>query len=88
MSAQSPTHTKVRMRFKLRQLDPLDRELVERAIESAWVAFKENVPSDEFDGDEELEAILRRELIEIALVNGANDAETLRDILVATRSES
>ena len=46
--------------------------------------------SSSFDqlSDEELEAHLRRELIEIALVNGANDAETLRDILIATRTES
>ena len=70
------------MRFKLRHLDPLDRELVERALESDWVAFKSNVLSGELDSDEELEANLRRELIEIALVNGARDAETLRDILL------
>ena len=76
------------MRFKLRHLDPLDRELVERAPQSTWVAFKENAPIDGFDSDEELEAHLRRELIEIALINGANDAETLRDILVATRDQS
>ena len=76
------------MRFKLRQLDPLDRELVERALESAWLAFRRDIPSDELDGDEALEASLRQELIEIALINGASDAETLRDILVATRSES
>ena len=76
------------MRFKLRHLDPLDRELVERALESAWVAFKGKAPSAELESDKELEANLRQELIEIALVNGANDAETLRDILVATRSES
>ena len=75
------------MHFKLRELDPLDRELVERALESAWATFKGHVPSDELDSDEALEANLRRELIEIALVNGARDAETLRDILVATRPE-
>ena len=76
------------MRFKLRQLDPLDRELIERALENAWRARKGNVPSRELDSDEELEENLRQELIEIALVNGVTDAETLRDILVATRSES
>jgi hypothetical protein len=75
------------MRFKLSHLDPLDRELVERALESAWVAFKANMPSGQLDSDEELEANLRRELIEIALVNGVSDVETLRDILIATRSE-
>jgi hypothetical protein len=40
------------MHIKLRYLDPLDRELVERALDSAWVAFKGNAPSGEFDGDE------------------------------------
>jgi hypothetical protein len=35
----------------------------------------------------ELEANLRRELIEFALVNGANDAETLRDLLITTRPQ-
>jgi hypothetical protein len=75
------------MQFTLKQLDPLDRELVEKALESAWVAFRGNTPTGEFDSDEELEAHLRRELIEIALVNGANDAETLSDIVVATRSQ-
>jgi len=34
--------------------------------------------------DEELEAALRRELIEIARFNGVSDPETLRDILLAT----
>ncbi len=77
------------MRAKLRYyLDPLDFELVERAFESAWAAFKGNHGmSSELDTDEELETSLRQELIEIALVNGVRDAETLRDILLATRSE-
>jgi hypothetical protein len=51
------------MRLKLRELDPLDRELVERALESAWAAFKNHAPNDEPDSDEALEANLRRELI-------------------------
>jgi hypothetical protein len=78
------------MRSKLRRyLDPLDLELVERAFESARAVVKGNHGlSSELDTDEELEASLRQELIEIALVNGVRDAETLRDILLATRSES
>jgi hypothetical protein len=78
------------MRSKLiRYLDPLDLELVERAMESARAAVKGNHGlSSELSTDEELEATLRQELIEIALVNGVRDAETLRDILLATRSES
>jgi hypothetical protein len=35
----------------------------------------------EFDSDEDLEAILRRELIEIVCANGLNDPETLRSVL-------
>jgi hypothetical protein len=78
------------MRSTLRRyLDPLDLELVERAFESARAAVKGNHGlSSELNTDEELEASLRQELIEIALVNGVRDAETLRDILLATRSES
>jgi hypothetical protein len=86
MSAQVQLQKQDLVRFKLEQLDPFDHELIERALESAWVAAKGNVPSGELDSDEALEADLRRELIEIALVNGATDAETLRDILEATRS--
>jgi hypothetical protein len=77
------------MRSRLRHyLDPLDLELVERAFESARAVKGNHGLSSELDTDEELEASLRQELIEIALVNGVRDAETLRDILLATRSES
>ena len=54
--------------------DALERELLERALENAWVAVKENSAVADFDSDEELEAALRRELVEIARFNGANDA--------------
>ena len=70
-------------------LDPLDLELMERAFESARAAAKGNsVLTSELESDEELEATLLRELIEIALVNGVSDAETLRDILLTKLSES
>ena len=62
------------------KLDPLDREILERAFDAAWSAVKENDPPY---SDEGLEAILRRELIEIARFNGVSDPETLRDILLA-----
>ena len=72
-----------------RDLDPLDLELMERAFESARAAVKgNNVLTSELECDEELEANLLRELIEIALVNGVSDAETLRDILLTKLSES
>ena len=70
-------------------LDPLDLELIERALEGARAAAKGNsVLTSELESDEELEANLLRELIEIALVNGVSYAETLRDILLKTLSES
>jgi hypothetical protein len=65
-------------------LDPLDLELLERAFESAWVAVKQNDSLADLDSDEELEANLRRELSEIVRSYGVSDAETLRDIILAT----
>lgn len=64
------------------KLDPLDRAILEKAYDATWDAVKgKNLPVD-FDSDEALEAILRRELIEIACFNGVSDPETLRDILL------
>jgi hypothetical protein len=59
--------------------DPLDREILERALEAAHAAVKANCPSDALDSDEALEHALRRELIDIALTGGISDAETLCD---------
>jgi len=70
-----------------RDLDPLDLEILERAFDGAWVAVKENNALAHLDSDEELEAALRRELIEIARFNGVSDAETLRDVLLAAISD-
>jgi hypothetical protein len=64
------------------QLDPLDREILEKAFDATWDAAKGNNLPVDFDSDEALEAILRRELIEIACFNGVSDPETLRDILL------
>ena len=77
------------MRSKLKlYLDALDLELVERAFESADAVGRGNhVGRSKLDTDEELEAGLRQELIEIALANGVRDAETLRDILLTTRTD-
>jgi hypothetical protein len=74
------------LRFR-RDLDPLDLEIVERAFESAWSTLKENDALVDNCSDEELEAALRRELIEIARFNGVTDPEILRDILVADLSD-
>jgi hypothetical protein len=62
--------------------DPLDLEILERAFDGALATLKEDEARADLDSDEELEATLRRELIEIARLNGVNDAETLRDILL------
>jgi hypothetical protein len=67
-----------------RELDPLDTEIVERAFEAAWTALKASNQALEFESDAELEAALRRELIELARLNEAGDAETLRDIVLAS----
>jgi hypothetical protein len=61
-------------------LDPLDLEILERAFDGVCAVVKE---SGHLSSDEALEATLRRELIEIARLNGASDAETLRDIFLA-----
>ena len=68
-----------------RDLDPLDKDLLERALESARSAVKQNSSQVDLDSDEQLEAELRRELIEIARSYGASGAETLRDVLLAKR---
>ena len=66
------------------ELDPLDLEILERAIDATWAAVKGTDRPVEFDSDEGLEAILRRELIEIAYFNGMSDPEALRDIVLSS----
>ena len=68
------------------ELDPLDLEILERAFDATWAAVKGTDRPVEFDSDEGLEAILRRELIEIAYCNGVSDPETLRDIVLSRLS--
>jgi hypothetical protein len=65
------------------RLDPLEREILERALDDALVAVRED-QLDELDSDEDLEAILRRELVEIACVHCVSDQDNLRN-LVLTR---
>jgi len=65
------------------ELDPLDLEILERAFDATWAAVKGTDRPVEFDSDEDLEAILRRELIEIAYFNGVSDPETLRDMVLS-----
>jgi hypothetical protein len=68
------------------ELDPLDLEILERAFDATWAAVKGTDRPVELDSDEGLEAILRRELIEIAHFNGVSDPETLRDMLLSRLS--
>jgi hypothetical protein len=67
------------------ELDPLDMEILERAFDAALAVIKEDHPT-EFDSDEGLETILRRELIEIACFKGVSDPEALRDLVVTNLS--
>lgn len=64
------------------KLDPLDQEILERTFDATLAAVKGDESPVDFDSDEALEAILRRELIEIAYFSGVSDPETLRDLLL------
>ena len=64
------------------QFDPLDCEILERAPTLRGQRLKGHDLPIDFESDEGLEAILRRELIEIACFNGVSDPESLRDILL------
>ena len=55
------------------ELDPLDSEILERAFETTWDTIKGTDQHFDAESDEELEAALRRELIEIARFNGLSD---------------
>jgi hypothetical protein len=66
------------------ELDSLDNEILERAFDASWEAIKGSHQHFDEDSDEELEAELRRELVEIARVNGVSNPEMLKDILLAS----
>jgi hypothetical protein len=70
------------------ELDPLDNEILERAFDAVWDAMKRTCQHFEAESDEELEAALRCELIEIARSNGVNDPETLKEIWLASMPPS
>ena len=69
-------------------LDPLDREILEGAFDATWEGIKGSHQHSDADSDEELEAKVRRELVEIARLNGASDPETLKDIWLASMPAS
>jgi hypothetical protein len=64
-------------------LDPLDQEILERAFDASLAAVKADDYPVELHSDEDLEATLRRELIEIACMTGVSDTEKLQDLLLA-----
>ena len=68
-------------------LDPLDLEVLERALESTPDAIK--TPSDvaELESDEELERALRGELAEMIRASGVSDADALLDIFIDGKTE-
>jgi len=74
---------KVLFRPPRHELDPLDLEILERAFDATWAVIRGTDRPLELDSDEGLEAILRRELIEIAYLNGVSDPETLRDMVLS-----
>ena len=72
----------------MNDLDPLDNEILERAFDATWEAIKSAAQHLDAESDEELEAALRRELVEIAPINGVSDPETLKDMLLASMPPS
>jgi len=70
-----------------RELDPLDLEIVERAVQGCWDAIEAGFGSVELESDEELEIALRRELAEMVRISGVSDADVLLDILIEGTSE-
>ena len=68
-------------RARLNGLDPLDMEVLERVLDATLSMIN---PGGHLDSDEELEAALRLELIDIAHASGISDPVALKDILLAT----
>jgi hypothetical protein len=64
-------------------LDPLDLEILERALEGALAKRKQSGVLDDLDSDADLEAALCGELVEIVLSSGLTEAEALRDAALA-----
>ena len=46
------------------ELDPLDNEILERAFDATWDSIKSSGQHFDTESDEELEAALRRELVD------------------------
>lgn len=70
-----------------RDLDPLDLEVVERAVQDALDAIKFSSDPVDLESDEDLEFALRRELAEMVRASGVSDADVLLDMLMKRTSE-
>jgi hypothetical protein len=68
-------------------LDPLDLEIVERALQGVCEGITAGSAPLDLESDEELERALRRELAETVRASGVTDAESLLDILFEGRDE-
>jgi hypothetical protein len=65
-----------------RDLDPLDLEIVERAVQGVSDAIKAGPTPSDLESDEELELALRGEVAEMVRASGVSDADVLLDILL------
>jgi hypothetical protein len=71
-----------------RNLDPLDLEVVERAVQGLSETIEGDCSSAELDSDEGLEIALRRELAEMIRAHGVSDVDVLLDMVIEGSSES
>jgi hypothetical protein len=71
-----------------RDLDPLDLEVLERALASTPDVIKSGLEAAELESDEELERALRRELAEMIRASGESDPDALLDMLMEGTSQN
>ena len=68
-------------------LDPLDLEVLEIALESTPDTIKSPSDVTELESDQELEQALRGELAEMIRASGVNDADALLDLFIDGKTE-
>ena len=64
-------------------LDPLDLEILERALEGALARKEKSGVIDDLESDADLEQLYAASLVEIARSSGLTEAEALRDAALA-----
>jgi hypothetical protein len=65
-----------------RELDPLDLEMIERAVEGISEVVETCRAQVDLESDKGLEVALRRELAEMVRASGVGDVEVLLDLLI------